>query len=338
MHEVYKNQNINYDDMTTLPKDLRESLKLTFDVLPLQLNSVIESDDTTKFSFKTQDGHIIETVIMYHRKKEQHLKDGKPKLNRLTLCVSSQIWCAVNCIFCVTWKLWFTRDLWHDEIVAQVLYANNYIKEKFNKKEDWTLHSIRNVVFMWMWEPLLNYEEVKKSILIMLEQQRFSLSRRHITISTSWILPWIQSMIDDELDVMLAISLHAPTQELRTRMMPIASKYDLHELIDLLDLYVDKTWNRIFHEYIMIKWINDSDENARSLAQLLSGKLCHVNLIPYNPNPVINLEESSRNRLFKFKEILESNNITVTIRETMWREEKWACGQLWYEIVDKQCL
>lgn len=335
IHELYKNQNTDYEDMTTLPQDLRNKLQENFDILSLKLDNVVESDDTTKFSFLTKDWNVVETVIMYHWKKEKHLKDENKKLNRITLCVSSQVGCAVNCIFCVTGKLWFTRDLSYDEIISQVLFANNFIKKKFGKKEDWTLFSVRNIVFMWMWEPFLNYEEVKKSIEIMLEQKRFSLSKRHITISTCGILPGIKQMIDDDLNVKLAVSLHAPNQELRTRIMPIAAKYDLNDLMDLLDLYVEKTDNRIFYEYIMIKEINDSDENAKELISLLKNQLCHVNLIPYNENPVINLQESSRNRIYKFKDILEKGWITVTVRDSLWRETKWACGQLWYEKIKK---
>lgn len=273
---------------------------------------------------------------MYHWKKDKHLNDGQAKLNRITLCISSQVGCAVNCIFCVTGKLWFWRDLSKDEMIAQILFANNYIKKKFGKKEDWTLFSIRNIVFMWMGEPLLNYDEVKPTIQTMLEQKRFSLSKRHITISTSGIIPWIQQMMDDDLEVMLAVSLHAPTQELRTKLMPIAAKYPLDDLMNILNLYIDKTGNRLFHEYIMIKGLNDSDDNARELAILLRNQNCHINLIPYNPNPVINLEESSRNRIYKFKDILEEEGITVTVRDTMGRDVKSACGQLWYEKVKKK--
>lgn len=239
----------------------------------------------------------------------------------------------MNCLFCVTGKLGLKRDLTREEIIWQILYANNYIKKRFGKKEDGTLFGVRNVVFMGMGEPLLNYANVKKSIEIMLSQQWLSLGRRHITISTSGIIPGIKKLIEDEIPVKLAISLHAPNQELRNKLMPIAKAYPLDELMKTIDDYVAATDNRIFYEYIMIKDITDKPELAHELAQLLRGRLAHVNLIPYNQNPAIQLEESDEKRMRKFKAILEREGLTVTLRTSMGREGKWACGQLGYEKV-----
>lgn len=337
--ELYKNQNINVDDMLTLPKDVREKLKENFDTLSLKSTKTLEDGETTKFGFVTHDGHMIEAVAIYHYAKKwskilgTNTSSSKKKLNRITLCISSQVGCAVGCMFCVTGKLWFTRDLTRDEMVSQILFVNSYIRKKFGKKEDGTLHAIRNVVFMGMGEPLLNYDNVKKSIDIMLQQDRLSLSRRHITISTSGILPGIQRMIDDEMEVKLAVSLHAPNQELREKLIPIAKGYKLKELMELLHKYVQVSNNRIFYEYIMIKDLTDTEALARELAELLRGQLCHVNLIPYNENPVISLQESEISQLKKFKWILEKKGITVTLRDSMGREAKSACGQLGYETV-----
>ena len=331
--ELFKNQRIERDEMTTLSKQLKDELKSDFSLLSLKCIETVESDTTTKFAFQTEDWHTIEAILMYHRQDEKYIKNGKRKLNRITLCISSQIGCPVNCLFCVTWKLGFTRNLTRDEIISQVLYANSYIFQRFWKKEDGSRRWVRNVVFMWMWEPLLNYDEMKKSIEIMLQQDRFSLGRRHITISTAGIIPWIERLIEDNLNVKLAISLHAPNQALRERIMPIARKYKLKELMNTIDDYVRNTDNRIFYEYIMIAWITDTPTLASELAGLLSGKLAHVNLIPYNANPVIDLKESSEKNIQNFKRILEKGWITVTVRESMWREAKWACGQLGYEKV-----
>lgn len=213
-------------------------------------------------------------------------------------------------------------------IFSQVLCANNYIKKKFGKKEDGSWHGIRNVVFMGMGEPFLNYENMKNAIDVMLDRQKFSLSKRHITISTSGVVPGIKKMIEDDLDVMLAVSLHAPNQELRKELIPsIGNAYSLDTLMEQLDAFCEKTDKRIFYEYIMIKDKTDSNKLAEQLANLMRPrkKHAHINLIPYNENPTIDLEESSRNRMMEFKRILESHGITVTLRETMGRNVQGAC-------------
>ncbi len=335
-YEIYKNQNIEFDDMTTLSKEMRAELAEKFVPISLEVDKIKEDKQTTKIWFKTHDGHLIESVIIYHRQPAKHVKNDKPKINRITLCISSQIGCPVNCLFCVTGKLGFTRNLTRDEIISQVLYANNYIKKKFGKKDDNTLHAVRNVVFMGMGEPLLNYDNMKHSIQVMLQQDRLSLSKRHITISTAGIIPGIKKMVTDMIDVKLAISLHAPNQELRSKIMPIAKTYKLNDLMRSIDEYVDATNNRIFYEYIMIKDITDKPELAKELCHLLRGRLAHVNLIPYNTNPAINLGESDMEKIREFQRILEKFGITTTVRDSMGRSVKSACGQLGFEKVNKK--
>ena len=330
-HELYKNQNINLDDMTTLSKDLRLGLSEKFDVINLLVDEVLEDSQTTKFSFKTFDWYIIEAVLMYHWSKHVEWK-----LNRITLCLSSQVWCPMWCTFCVTWKMWLTRNLTWQEIISQALYVNNYIKNKFWKKEDGTLWAVRNVVFMWMGEPLLNYENVKKTIEVLLQREKFSLSRRHVTISTVWVVSGIRQLISDKIDCWLAVSLHAPDQKLRQQIVPTAKIHEMTELMNVLNDYVKATWNRLFYEYIMIGWVTDGEENAIKLTKLLKGQLCHVNLIPYNENPVMDFIESSMNQIMKFKDVLEKGGLTVTIRDSMGRDVKSACGQLWYKQIDKK--
>ncbi len=328
-HELFKNQNIDYGCMTTLSKDLKKDLDQNFDVINLKIDKVLEDDQTTKFSFKTEDWFLIEAVLMYHWSKRVEWK-----LNRITLCLSSQIGCPMWCSFCVTWKMGLNRNLTWQEIISQILYVNNYIKNKFWKKEDGTLRAVRNVVFMWMGEPLLNYDNVKKSIEIMLQRDRFSLSKRHITISTVWVVAWIKKLIEDKIEVWLAVSLHAPDQVLRQKIVPNAKIHQMKDLMKVLNDYVKTTNNRIFYEYIMISWVTDWDENARKLVKLLKWQLCHVNLIPYNENPVVDYKESSINQIRRFKEILEKWWLTVTIRDSMGREVKSACGQLGYEEIE----
>jgi len=217
-----------------------------------------------------------------------------------------------------------------------MLFVNNYIKKRFGKKEDWTLRSVRNVVFMWMGEPLLNYDNVKKAVEIMFRQDRFSLSRRHVTISTVWVISWIEKLISDGLECMLAVSLHAPTQELREKIIPNAKLTHLDKLMSTLKKYEKATWNRLFYEYIMISGLTDWDKNAHDLISLLRGQNCHINLIPYNENPVMDFKESSMKEINRFKEILENWGLTVTIRDSLGREAKGACGQLGYEKLMKK--
>ncbi len=323
--------------MTTLSKELREDLDKEFSVVTLKADKILEDGSTTKIWFQTQDGLMIEAVIIYHRQNEKYVKDNIKKLNRITVCISSQVGCPMNCLFCVTGKLGFKRNLTRDEMISQIFFANNYIKQKFGKQDDGSLYSVRNVVFMWMGEPLLNYENVKKSIEIMLRQDAwFSLSRRHITISTAGIIPGIRQLIKDEIPVKLAISLHAPNQALRDKLMPVAKAYPLEALDKAISEYVKVSDNRVFYEYIMIKNMTDKPELAKELVTLLKRKLAHVNLIPYNTNPAISLEESDVKTIQNFKKILEEGGLTVTVRDSMGREMKGACGQLGYEKLTKE--
>jgi len=331
LYEVFKNQNIGFEDMTTLSKDLRGVLSAEFKVLSLECVETLEEEATTKFAFQTWDGYVIETVLMFHRSKHE-----KEKLNRITICLSCQIGCSVGCSFCVTWQLGIKRNLMWQEMISQILYTNWYIKKKFGKKEDGTFFKVRNVVFMWMGEPLLNYDNLKKTFPYLLEQNRLSLSRRHITISTCGIITWIQKLIDDKIPVKLAVSLHAPNQELREKLIPIARTNRLDDLMNILGKYMEVTNNRIFYEYIMIQGVTDMSEIAEELADLLRGQLAHVNLIPYNQNPAIDFEESSVGRIRNFKKILEDRGVTVTIRDSMGREVRSACGQLGYDKVENK--
>ncbi|MCK9467450.1 MAG: 23S rRNA (adenine(2503)-C(2))-methyltransferase RlmN [Candidatus Absconditabacterales bacterium] len=329
-YELFKNQNIDWDSMTTLSKDMRQDFSDNFNIINLSLDKKLEDEQTTKFSFKTFDGYFIEAVLMYHRSKHT-----KGKLNRITLCLSSQVGCPMGCAFCVTAKMGLKRNLTRQEIISQVLYVNNYIKNKFGKKEDGTLRAVRNVVFMGMGEPLLNYDNLKKTIEILLQRERFSLSKRHITISTVGVIAGIKKLIQDKIDVGLAVSLHAPTQSLRETIVPNAKVHKMSELIKVLDNYIKTTNNRIFYEYIMIKGVTDGDDNAKNLVKLLKGQFCHVNLIPYNENPLVDFQETSTKEIQNFKKILEDGGLTVTIRDSMGREVKSACGQLGYDSINK---
>ncbi len=343
--ELFTNSVIDFAEMTTLPLDLRIKLQEEFTILPFEVDSVHENPESTKIWFRLQNGSILETVVMYHYHEKAKMQIGenakmieKEKyLNRVTICISSQVGCPVGCIFCVTGKLWFGKNLSYSEMIAQIIRVNNYLKTKLGKKEDGTRWKIRNVVFMGMGEPLLNYDNVKVSLDYMLKQEYLSLGKRHVTISTSWIIPWIDKLIADGIDCALALSLHAPNQELREKLIPtIAKWYTLDKLMEAIDRYTDATGNRIFYEYIMIKDMTDGPELAYELARLLKHRDAHVNLIPYNPNPAMpDLEESPTSAILKFRDILEADGLTVTARINRGRKIKWACGQLGYEKVSK---
>lgn len=343
---------LDVDDITTLSKELRTQLAQDFQLNTFTIETIADSDETTKFLFKLADGNVIETVLMYHRHEKESNQDTRKilrsrtdhkiseethTLNRITICVSSQVGCAVGCIFCVTGKLGFKKNLSREEIVLQLLVANNYIKEKFGKKTDGTRNRIRNVVFMGMGEPLLNYDNMKTSIEYMLAQDAFGLSKRHITISTSGVASYIDKLVTDGIDVRLALSLHAPNQELRQQLIPmIAKKRNIEQLMASVDAYEATTGNRIFYEYIMIKDMTDTNEIAQQLGKLLQKRNAHVNLIPYNENPAMpDLTTSDYNQILAFKKIVEKYDVTVTVRDTLGRNVKGACGQLGYEKIMK---
>lgn len=330
--EIFCNYVKSFDEITTLSKDLRTQLEEQFDIVSLEVHSVVEDEETTKFLLKTADGETLETVLMYHRHDNE--QTGKPELNRVTLCISSQVGCNVGCIFCVTGKMGLKKNLHWKEILGQVVYANNYVKEKFGKKEDGTRWAVRNVVFMGMGEPMLNYPAVKKVCHYLTDTNYYWLSRKRVTISTSWVLPPMQQFLKDDLPVSLAFSLHSPIQELREKLVPtIAKYYTLDKLMAVLDEYSKITGNKVFHEYVMIKDTNDTNEVAHAAGKLLANRKAHLNLIPYNENPAIDLEEPTEARIKKFKNIVESYGVPVTVRQNMWRKAKSACGQLGYEKV-----
>lgn len=310
---IYKNYIENYDDITTISKPCREILKKNFFYSSLILKTNITSPDwqTTKLLFETPDKRYLEAVIMRHL------------WWRNTLCVSSQVGCPMWCSFCATGKLWFTRNLEFYEIVEQILFASKLLSLEWK--------NLRNIVYMWMWEPFLNYENVKKSIEIVCSQKKLDFSNRRVTISTCGIIPKILEFAKDFPQTSLAISLHAPTNELRKTIMPVSNNFPLDKLIETLDEYTRITRNRVFYEYIMIDSINDSIQNAYELANLLKWKLAHVNFIPYNPWEWVwgeKMKSTSRNRIKDFQKILEEIWVPSTIRHTMWDDIDAACGQL----------
>lgn len=310
---VYKYFETDFSNITTIPKKLHDAFAgRTFDFsLTLDHEIVSDNGQTTKFLFRTHDGEFIESVIMRHLS------------GRNTLCVSSQAGCPMACTFCATGKLGLKRNLEFYEIVEQAFYAARYLK-----KED---RSLRNVVFMGMGEPFLNYENVKKAIGILCAQKKFDLSNRRITVSTCGIVPKIPMFAADFPQTSLAISLHAPNDHLRKSIMPVDHRFPLDDLMNALDDYVVKTNKRVFYEYIMIQGVTDKPELAHELAKLLKGKLAHVNFIPYNAgegNDENQYQGTPRVLIERFQAVLEKAGVPSTVRHTMGDDIDAACGQL----------
>lgn len=277
-HAVYKDLVMDFEAMTTIPKELRELLAEHCFFTSLRVKSVVTSPDgqTTKFLLETHDGKFMEAVIMRHLS------------GRNTLCVSSQIGCPMGCTFCATGKLGLTRNLEFHEIVEQIMIAVHHLALEDKK--------LRNVVYMGMGEPFLNYDAVKQSIEIACAQKKLDLSNRRITVSTCGIIPGIKRFAVDFPQTSLAISLHAPTDEARRAIMPVEQTYPLADLMKALDQYTEVTNKRVFYEYIMINGLTDRPEYATALANLLQGRLAHVNFIPYNPGEDIKTETLQKRR------------------------------------------
>lgn len=309
---LYKNFVDDFNNIQTIPKDIREKLSENFFYQSLTIEKEITSDNgqTTKILWKTQDNLYIESVIMRHL------------TGRNTLCISSQAGCPMACSFCATGKLGLQRNLEFYEMIEQILYAAKLLNENGTV--------LRNVVYMGMWEPFLNYENVKKSIHIACEQKKINLANRRVTVSTCGIIPWIKKFSDDFPQTSLAISIHAPNDEIRSKIMPVDHTYPIKDLMVALDEYVAKTNKKVFYEYIMIHGVNDSIYLAEELGQLLKWRLAHVNFIPYNPweGTGGTFAATPRFVIEKFQRILEKYEIPSTIRATMWDDIDAACGQL----------
>ncbi len=296
----------NWQEATALPLGLREELNKK---CPIELSAktfVSKDGNTIKALLVLKDDLKIETVLMRHKDK------------RNTICVSSQVGCRLGCEFCATGKMGFKRslDIW--EIVEQVLFFARYLK-KIKER-------VTNIVFMGMGEPFLNYQNVIGAIRILNDKEGFNLGARHFSISTVGIIEGIEKLAKEELQINLAISLNAPDDKLRSKLMPINKKYPIKKILNAIDNYIKKTRCRVMFEYIMINNLNDSEENAKTLANLMKKPLYFVNLILYNSTGIF--EPPSFERVKKFKEILEKENVIVTQRYRFGKDIEGACGQL----------
>ena len=310
---IYKNFITDFDDIQTIPQALRDKLKENFHYTSLEVDhqATSKNDQTTKLLFKTADDLLIEAVIMRH------------KTGRNTLCISCQAGCPMACTFCATGKLWLQKNLSVWEILDQVMYAAKLLNDEWAR--------LRNIVFMWMGEPMLNYDAMKSAIISMCEQKKFDLSNRRVTVSTCGIVPGIDKFADDFPQNGLAVSLHAPNDEIRKSIMPVDHTYPLDTLMSSLDRYTEKNNKRIFYEYIMINGVNDHLKLADELWKLLEGRLAHVNFIPYNAWEGTSSDGYTTTPRFiieKFQTILKKYWVVSTIRATMWDDIDAACWQL----------
>jgi len=296
----------DWNTVTVLPVSLRTRLERE---CPLAINAaMVASADgaTVKALVTLDDGACIEAVLMCH-------KDG-----RNTVCVSTLVGCPMGCTFCATGKMGMVRKLSADEIVEQVLFFARYLKRRGTR--------VSNVVFMGMGEPFLNYDAVMDAVRTFNDKNTFNIGARHISISTCGIPEGIRKLSTEKLQVNLAISLHAPNDEVRIRLMPVARAYPLHELMAAVDEYMANTNRKVMFEYLLAEGVNDKDEHAHELGRLLRGKLCMVNLISYNPTGVYTA--SSEERTDRFKKLLEQRGVEVAIRFRFGRDIDGACGQL----------
>ncbi len=301
---LYRKKVTSFDEMTNLKKDVIDVLKKDFVFKTIELIQVERDELTNKYLFKLNDNEHIEAVLMKHDYGN-------------SICVSSQVGCNMGCKFCESGRRKKVRNLLANEIVEQLLEVEDDLGEK-----------ITHVVMMGIGEPFDNYEEITKFIEIVNDNLGLAIGSRHITVSTCGIVPKIREFADFPYQVNLAISLHAPNDELRSKIMPIDKAYKINELMDALKYYYDKTGRRLSFEYVMLEGVNDSKECATELANLLKGLNCYVNLIPYNETENIEFKRSSNDKIMAFYDILKKNNIDVTKRREFGGNISAACGQL----------
>ena len=306
---LYQKTVFAFDDMVNLPKSLREKMAGFFSLPSLTLVNIEDSKDeeTTKFLWKLRDGKLVESVL---------ISSGQ----RRTVCVSSQVGCPARCAFCASGKEGLMRNLTAGEIHEQVLQIQKLLKEKGEH--------VSHIVFMGMGEPLDNYDQVVKALRLLTHPLALNLSPRRITVSTVGVVEGIEKLMEEEISVNLALSLHAPNQHLRKKIVPFSRKYLLGDILKAVDLYSRKTKRDLTYEYVLLKGINDSKKEAQELGELLKGQHCCVNLIPYNPVDGLKLKRPEKASIEAFREVLERVGVRTTWRYTKGKDIAAACGQL----------
>jgi len=301
---LYKKRVNSFDEMSNIKKEVISKLKEDFDISKPTIVKKQSGKDVYKYLFELDDGNFVEAVLMIHDYGN-------------SLCVSTQVGCNMGCAFCESGRLKKKRNLETFEMVSQILLV----------EEDLNLR-ISHVVLMGIGEPFDNYDNVMKFINIINSGKGIDIGARHITVSTCGIVPKIYEFADNKLQVNLAISLHAPNDELRNKLMKINKVYKLDDVMKAVKYYIDKTNRRVTFEYIMLKGINDSRECALELANLLKALNAYVNLIPYNETSHISFKKTDNDRVMQFYDVLKKNKVNVTVRREFGSEVSAACGQL----------
>jgi 23S rRNA (adenine2503-C2)-methyltransferase len=325
---LYQHLYSSPDEFTNLSKSLREKIAENFSFSNFKIRTFLDSSDksTRKTLFELPDGNLIEAVLMrYGDPADEHLPHPNPSPKsgrgaRRTLCISTQAGCAMGCVFCATGQMGFKRNLSSGEIVAQVMYYAQMLKEQNE--------SVTNIVFMGMGEPFHNYNNSMAAIDRLNDSNGFNFGARRFTVSTVGLVPQIKKFADEQRQVNLAISLHAADDDERTEIMPVNKKYKIDEVIQACKYYIEKTHRRVTFEWALIHGVNDTPEVAQKLASKLRGLLCHVNAIPLNPTQGYEGEATSRERANQFKETLEKAGIPCTIRMRRGIDINAGCGQL----------
>ncbi|MFZ4757601.1 MAG: 23S rRNA (adenine(2503)-C(2))-methyltransferase RlmN [Burkholderiaceae bacterium] len=334
MRWVHRRYAADFDEMTDLAKGFRQTLAERGRIAaPDVISDHVAADGTRKWLLDVGRGNAIETVFI-------------PEANRGTLCISTQAGCAVNCLFCSTGKQGFARNLSAAEIVGQVWLANRLLGARAGRQsadaDDGTPDDhdriVTNVVFMGMGEPLLNYESTLTALRILLDDHGYGLSRRRVTVSTSGVVPMIDRLRDDQ-PVALAVSLHAPDDALRDRLVPLNRKYPLAELMPACRRYLERApRDFITFEYVMLDGVNDTADHASALIALVADVPCKFNLIPFNPFPEAGLRRSPPERIRAFAQRLSDAGIVTTVRRTRGDDIDAACGQLAGDVIDRTGL
>ena len=311
MHEKLA---VGYEDMSNLSKDLREKLQKEKELVKLNIVQVQESaiDGTRKYLFELPDGNVVESVWMkYHHGN--------------SVCISSQVGCRMGCRFCASTLDGLERNLLPSEMLEQIYSIIRHTGER-----------VSNIVVMGTGEPMDNYDNLLRFLRLISDDKGQNISQRNITVSTCGIVPNMRRLAEEKLQITLALSLHATTDEKRKQLMPIANKYSLREVIDACKFYFEKTGRRITFEYSLVAGVNDTGEDAKELVDLIKGMNCHVNLIPVNPIKERDYKQSNKEQIQKFKAGIEKSGISATVRREMGRDIDGACGQLRRKHINKQ--
>ncbi|GGJ09351.1 23S rRNA (adenine(2503)-C(2))-methyltransferase RlmN [Paenibacillus hunanensis] len=305
---LYVKRVTSFEEMTNLSKGLRAKLNDQFSFVMLdEITKLQSKDGTVKFLFGLHDNHAIETVIMRHNYGN-------------SICVTTQVGCRIGCTFCASTLGGLKRNLTAGEIVAQVVQAQKILDE--------TNERVSSIVIMGSGEPFENYDATMKFLRIMIHEKGLNIGQRHITVSTSGIVPSIYKFTDENTQINLAISIHAPNDKLRSKLMPVNRRFPFDDVMESLRHYMAKTGRRITFEYALIGGVNDRPEHAEELANVLKDMMCHVNLIPVNYVPERDYVRTPRKDIFEFQRILADKGVNVTIRREQGHDIAAACGQL----------